>query len=269
VRPAVLFVFLALLFGLSAPSAAPMARPIVVVGTNQSFNWSGYMQGSLEKGTSFHAVAADWIVPKAKPHRHGEAEYSSSWIGIGGGCLDSECKLFDATLIQAGIGHDVDASGNADYYAWWETIPAPLIRVDLPVSAGDRVHVEIVEAATPGIWTITILNRDTAGSFSVTLPYTSTYGSAEWVIETPVVITERGVTVGPMPDLARVHFDLVTANGLPAKLVIGEQIQLVEGDLLSGELTLIAKPSAPDKEADGFNDCAYHKSCPAPGHDLK
>jgi hypothetical protein len=265
VRPALFFMCLALLFGLSAPSAARMARPIVVVGTNQSLNWSGYMQGSLEKGTSFHAVGADWIVPKAKPHRRGEAEYSSSWIGIGGGCLDSECKLFDATLIQAGIGHDVDASGNADYYAWWETIPAPLIRVDLPVSAGDRVHVEIVEAATPGIWTITILNRDTAGSFSITLPYTSTYGSAEWVIETPLVIAESGVvTVGPMPDLARVHFDSATANGAPAGLVIGEQIELVDFDL-----SPIAAPSAPDKDADGFNDCTYHKSCPAPGGDLK
>lgn len=262
-RPAVCLALLALVFAFPAPSAAPMARPIVVVGTNQSLNWSGYMQGSLEKGTTFHTIAADWIVPKVKPHRPGEAEYSSSWIGIGGGCLDSECKLFDATLIQAGIGHDVDASGNADYYAWWETIPAPLIRVELPVSAGDRVHVEIAEAPTPGIWTITILNRDTSGSFSITLPYTSTYGSAEWVIETPLVITESGVTVGPMPDLARVHFDLATTNGAPAALVVGEQIQLVDFDL-----SPIAAPSDPDKDADGFNDCAYRKNCPAPGNDL-
>lgn len=264
VRPALCLVLLALVFAFPAPSATTIARPIVVVGTNQSFNWSGYMQGSLEKGTTFHAIAADWIVPRAKPHRHGEAEYSSSWIGIGGGCLDAECRLFDATLIQAGIGHDVDSSGNADYYAWWETIPAPLIRVDLPVAAGDRVHVEIVEAATPGIRTITILNRDAAGSFSITLPYTSTYGSAEWVIETPLVITDSGVTVGPMADLGRVHFDSATVNGAPAGFVSGEQIQLVDLDL-----SAIAKPSAPDHEADGFNDCAYRKTCPAPGNDLK
>jgi peptidase A4-like protein len=264
VRPALLLALLALVFTVPAPADARVARPIVVVGTNQSFNWSGYQQGSLEKGTTFHAVAADWIVPRAKPHRRGEAEYSSSWIGIGGGCLDAECKLFDSTLIQAGIEHDIDASGHAEYYAWWETIPAPLIRVDLPVAAGDRVHVEIVEAATPGIWTITILNRDTAGSFTITLPYASTYGSAEWVIETPVVITETGVTVGPMPDLERVRFDVATANGAPAGLVIGEQIELVDWDL-----SVIATPSAPDKNADGFNDCTYHKSCPAPGGDLK
>ncbi len=71
----------------------------------------------------FHSIAATWVVPTATPHRPGEAEYSSSWIGIGGGCLDTSCMLTNATLIQAGIGHDIDAAGNADYYAWWETIP--------------------------------------------------------------------------------------------------------------------------------------------------
>ncbi|HEV8229812.1 MAG TPA: G1 family glutamic endopeptidase [Candidatus Limnocylindria bacterium] len=259
-----LAVLLALL--LAVPSAVPHARPIVVAAANQSFNWSGYVQGSLEKGTTFHSVGADWVVPRAKQRVQGEAEYSSSWIGIGGGCLDTSCILVDATLIQAGIGHDVDASGDPDYYAWWETIPAPLIRTDLAVRPGDRVRVEIVESpATPGVWTITITDRDTGGVFTITLAYTSTYGTAEWVIETPVVISDDGaITVGPMPDLSVVHFDNATANGLPAVFVPAERIELVDFDL-----SLIAAPSLPDRDADGFNDCAYRRTCPAPGNELR
>jgi hypothetical protein len=263
-RRAGLRLFLTLLL---LPSGAhETARPIVIVAANQSFNWAGYTQGSIEKGTTFHSIGGEWIVPKAKQRNSGEAEYSSSWIGIGGGCLDTACTLFDGTLIQAGIGHDIDAEGKADYYAWWETVPAPLIRTDLVVRPGDHVRVEIAESTlTPEVWTIAIANRSTGLSFSITLPYPSTYGTAEWVIETPVVISETGaVTVGPMPDLAVVHFDNATANGLSAGLVPAEQMRLVDLDL-----SLIAAPSLPDSDADGFNDCAYRKSCATPKKELR
>jgi hypothetical protein len=243
-----------------------VARPIVVVEANQSFNWAGYTQGRIAKGTTFHSIAGEWIVPKAKQRNSGEAEYSSSWIGIGGGCLDAACTLFDATLIQAGIGHDIDAAGNADSYAWWETIPAPLIRTELAVRAGDRVRVEIAESElTPEIWTISIVNLSSGGSFVLTLPYASTYGTAEWVIETPLVISEDGrVSVGPMPDLAIVRFDNATANGRPADFVAAEQMQLVDFDL-----SLIAAPSSPDRDRDGFNVCTYRRSCHTPHRELR
>ena len=258
----VALLILAVVPGGGPPSAH--ARPIAIVGANQSFNWSGYQQGVLEKGTTFHSIAADWIVPRAKPHAAGEAEYSSSWIGIGGGCLDTSCTSSDDTLIQAGIEQDVDASGNAQYYAWWETIPAPLVSVDLAVRPGDLVHVDITESTvTPEVWTITIANRTTGGTFSITLPYTSSYATAEWVIETPVAISETGVSVGPMPDLTTVRFDHATTNGAAVTLVPGEQIELVDFDL-----SLIARPSLPDRDANGFNDCTYRRECPVPGSDL-
>jgi Peptidase A4 family len=248
------------LVALPASAPAATARPIVVVAANQSFNWAGYVQGALEKNTTFHNIAATWVVPTATPRRPREAEYSSSWIGIGGGCLDTSCTLTDPTLIQAGIGHDIDAAGNADYYAWWETIPAPLVRTTLPVKAGDRVGVAIVESRTPEIWTIVIANLTTRGVFTITLPYASTYGSAEWVIETPVVITDAGaVQVGPMPNLSVVRFDYARANGASPAFVAAERMELVDFDL-----TLIATPSLPDAQGDGFNDCTYASTCPAP-----
>jgi hypothetical protein len=245
----------------------PVARTIAAVAANQSFNWSGYMQGLLEKGTTFHSIGAEWIVPKAKQRNPGEAESSASWIGIGGGCVDAGCTIGDDTLIQAGIEQDVAVSGATDYFAWWEIIPLPQIRIDLRVAPGDHVRVTIVESAvTPEVWTITIANLDTGGTFAITVPYTSSYATAEWVIETPLTISDEGriIRVGPMPDLAVVHFDGATTNGQPAALIPSEQVQLVDLDL-----SLIALPSAPDRDADGFNDCTYRKSCPVPGNELK
>src|SRR5437879_6878250 len=144
-RRAACLLVISLLFAPGSSAHSISARPIAVVAAHQSFNWAGYVQGALEKNKTFHSITATWIVPTATPHRPGEAEYSSSWIGIGGGCVDAACSITDATLIQAGIGHDIDAAGNADYYAWWETIPAPLVRTTLPVRAGDRVVIAIFE----------------------------------------------------------------------------------------------------------------------------
>ena len=255
--------WLAVLALVALPYASPSratARAIVIVSANQSFNWSGYVQGSLEKGTTFHSIAATWLVPTATPHRSGEAEYSSSWIGIGGGCLNTACTLTDATLIQAGVGHDIDAAGNADYYAWWEAIPAPLVRTTLSVRPGDRIGVAIFEHRVPELWTIAIVNITTRSLFTTTLPYPSTHGSAEWVIETPVVISEKGaVSVGPMPNLTVVRFDFARANGMSPAFVAAERIELVDFDL-----TPIASPSLPDAQGDGFNDCTYATTCSAP-----
>jgi len=265
VRLAPLLALLVLAASALAPPGVRFARPIAVVGANESFNWSGYMQGILEKGTTFHSISADWIVPEVQQRNAGEAEYSSSWIGIGGGCVDAGCSVSDATLIQAGIGHDVDATGRPDYYAWWETIPAPSIRTDLVISPGDLVRVSIAEGAVAEVWTITITDLSTRRAFSITLPYASTYATAEWILETPIVISDTGgITVGPMPDVAPVHFDNARVNGAGAGLVASEQIALVDFDL-----SPIAAPSSPDRDADGFNDCAYRTTCPTPKNELR
>ena len=62
-------------------------------------------------------------MPKASQHKKGEDEYSSTWGGIGGGCLETSCTVTDQTLIQAGTEQDV-VSGKPQYSAWWKLIPA-------------------------------------------------------------------------------------------------------------------------------------------------
>jgi hypothetical protein len=239
--------------------------------TNQSNNWSGYNQGLLEKGHAFHAITGDWIVPKASPHARGEQEFSATWVGIGGGCIDAGCVLTDSTLIQAGTEQDIVANCNgvlglgsqctyqAQYSAWFELIPAPSLTVNLPVTAGNRIHVDIHELfPNTELWSITILNRSTGQSFQQTVPYSSSYATAEWIEETPVVCCPA--QVGPLPNLGKVTFDPGTTNGGNPQLVSSEEIQLVD---FNGKI--LATPSAPDSDRDGFNDCTYATSCSPPG----
>lgn len=236
-------------------------RPIVSVAANQSSNWSGYNQGALEQGGKlFSHVTGDWNVPTATAHTKGVQAFSSTWVGIGGGCVDAGCAVTDGTLIQAGTEQDVDPSGKASYSAWWELIPAPSVTITtMPIKAGDHMHLDIGSAA-PGLWSMTMKDVTTGNSFSQTVPYSSTEASVEWINETPVTIDSSGnVGIGPLPNLTRVMFDLATVNGANPKLTSSEEIQLVDSNN-----KVIATPSAPATDTDGFNDCSWASTCPVP-----
>ncbi|MBV9601229.1 MAG: hypothetical protein JOZ87_30830 [Chloroflexi bacterium] len=226
---------------------------IVRLAPHRSRTWSGYNQGMLEKGTQFHQVAATWTVPTATQHTAGEAEFSATWVGIGGGCIDADCTVTDGTLIQAGTEQNVTAAGRASYSAWWELIPAASRPLPVVVSAGDSMYVAITEVAS-SVWTITAQNQTTGQSYSLTTPYTSTYATAEWIVERP---SAGGVS--NLPSLSTVHFDMTQTNGGPAGLVASEELQM-----LDSKGTTLAEASAPDGDIDGFNICTFAETCAAP-----
>src|SRR5690348_14389576 len=90
--------------------------PSLGLNTNQSNNWFGYNQGTLEQGGKlFNSITGNWTVPTATQHTKGQAESSSDWIGIGGGCVDASCTVTDNTLIQTGTEQDVSSAGKASY----------------------------------------------------------------------------------------------------------------------------------------------------------
>jgi hypothetical protein len=242
---------------------ATFHRPIVSIGANKSNNWSGYNQGTLEQGGKmFHQVSADWVVPRASAHRRGEAEFSSTWVGIGGGCVDANCALTDPTLIQTGTEQDVDASGHPAYSAWWEIIPIPSVTIStVHVRPGDHIHAAIAESPSGSeLWTIALRDVTDGQSFTMKVPYASSHATAEWIEETPVEIGTGAPTgVGPLPNLSRVTFDLARTNAARPGLKPSEEIQLVDANSHP-----LATPSAPDRDADGFNDCAYASLCPHP-----
>lgn len=253
----------ALAGGTGTAAAAPGAHGQLLkirANTNQSSNWFGYDIGTLERGgTLFNSVSGDWTVPTATNHTPGQAESSSDWIGIGGGCVDAGCTVGDNTLIQTGTEQDVDATGTASYSAWWELVPAPSISITMTVAPGDHMHASIAELVPDSnLWTITLQDVTRNESFTQTVPYASTHMTAEWIEETPLLIgTHAGFAA--LPNLTEPAFDLATVNGQPTGLQASEEIQLID----SGG-AVIGAPSAPDPAADGFNACTWATTCAAP-----
>lgn len=266
------------LMGLAAPrsanparSARASARGIIHVlhsaggrfSTNQSNNWSGYNIGAAypgePAGVKFTAVSGEWTVPAATQHTTGQAENSATWLGIGGGCVTSNCDVTDNTLIQAGTEQDVSATGQASYSAWFEIIPEPQTTVSLQVSPGNTITVSIAQTSTPGIWSIVIDNVTTGQQFSTTTAYTSGMDTAEWIEETPLIIGTGGTGLAAMPNLGTVGFTGATLNGSAPGFQTDEEIQLA-----SSSGTVIATPSAPGTTGDSFNDCVWQSTCSAP-----
>jgi hypothetical protein len=225
---------------------------------NQSTNWFGYNQGSLELGAKqFNSIAGDWTVPTATQHVSGQEAFSSDWIGIGGGCVDAGCTVTDNTLIQAGTEQDADAAGHASYSAWWEIIPGPSIAIsNMTVGAGDHMHSSIAEAvAGSNVWTITLQDVTRGETFTTTVPYSSTHLTAEWIEETPLLLgTNAGFAA--LPNLTNPAFTAATTNGANANLQSTEQMFLTDS---SGNV--IGAPSAPNATRNGFSACAWATTC--------
>jgi hypothetical protein len=254
----------ALLPATSATSSATATfhRPIVRVGANKSTNWGGYNQGTLEQGgKQFHKISGTWRVPTATQHKAGQEEFSSTWIGIGGGCVDAGCTTGDNTLIQAGTEQDVAANGKASYSAWWELIPSPSTTIsNFRVRPGDKMFVDISETVSGGnVWKITVKNVTTGQTFTTTTPYSSTHATAEWIEETPLLIGTGGAGLSALPNLTTVRFNGSTTNGARANLKPAERILLVDSNN-----HVLVTPSNPDPTKDGFNACAFKTTCAAP-----
>jgi hypothetical protein len=251
---------------LTASSAAALTAhgqllrvgPRLRANTNTSSNWFGYNQGTLEQGGKlFNSIGGQWTVPTATQHTAGQAEASSNWIGIGGGCIDAGCTTTDSTLIQTGTEQDVSATGAASYYAWYELVPAPELQItSLTVHAGDRMSASIAEVVSDtNAWTITIKDLTTGQSYSTTVPYSSSHATAEWIEETPLEIgTNAGFAA--LPNLSQPAFGSATTNGQPAGLKTSEEL-----DLIDSNGNVIGAPSAPNSTADGFDACAWASSC--------
>jgi hypothetical protein len=175
------------------------------------------------------------------------------------GCIDTACTVGDNTLVQAGTEQDVAADGTPSYSAWWEIVPVPSISSTISVHAGDLISCSITESV-PEVWNITLKDMSDGQSFTRTVPYPSTHLTAEWILETPVVVNTSGASgIAALPNLTTTQFSAATVNGQSAGLSAAEGMQLVDS---SGGV--LATPSAPGPGANAFNDCAYASSCPAP-----
>lgn len=233
--------------------------PLGALNAGQSSNWFGYNEGALEPGGGlFHSIAGNWIVPRARQHTRGSAEESSDWIGIGGGCVNTGCGVSDPTLIQTGTEQDVSARGTPSYSAWWEVIPGPSVPIAMRIRPGNHMHASITQIL-PEVWKITLQDLTTGQSHTTRVPYSSTQDSAEWIEETPLIL---GANAGfaALPQLSSPDFDRAAVNSSPVHFKAPQAI-----DLINSSGRVIAVPSAPDGDRDGFNACTWARACTAPG----
>lgn len=235
-----------------------LAPHSLTLNANSSTNWFGYNQGSLEQGDKlFNSISGNWTVPTATQHTAGQAEASSDWIGIGGGCIDAGCTTTDSTLIQTGTEQDVSSTGAASYSAWYELVPAPSLTISsMTVAPGDAMHASLSEVVNDAnAWTITIQDLTRGESYTTTVPYSSSHATAEWIEETPLEIgTNAGFAA--LPNLTNPGWTSATVNGAAPGLKASEEM-----DLTDSNGNVIGAPSAPNSTANGFDECTWASTC--------
>lgn len=178
-------------------SPPPRVSPIPLPKASQSDssrNWAGY---SATNGT-YTGVSGTWTIPHIQPTRSGQDEADATWVGIGG--------LSTRDLIQAGTQSSTDASGHVEYEVFYETLPQASQSINLPVSVGDTIHVDLTKKSD-SLWSATIQNLSSGKSVSLTIPYNSSYSSAEWIEEAPS--TDRRVL--PLDDFGTITMTHATA----------------------------------------------------------
>lgn len=233
----------------------------------ESTNWSGYVTPSYVTGQQYTSASSTWVVPAVSTTSSG---YSSSWVGIGGFCLNASCKRVDHTLIQ--LGTEQDSAGN--YYAWYEMLPNPEVKITgFSVNPGDKVVASLslqpVAAIVNGknknnqggnsgnhggshggttsssTWLLIMTDETTGATWSGTFNYKSSLASAEWIEEAPY---SAGIL--PLANFGKATFDPGTVNG-------GQNPNLTDTESVvmfnpNGQTSNV---SVPDSDTDGFNAC--------------
>lgn len=152
-----------------------------------SSNWAGY----AALANNMTDVVGSWTVPQATGSPN---SYSAHWVGLDG--------YSDGTVEQLGTEADIDSSGNAQYYAWFEMYPHPGYYITLPndgyLQPGNQVMAE-VKYGTGSRFQLQIWNLTQRWYFRTVQNLTAKRTSAEWIVEAPA--TWSG-TVLPLADFS-------------------------------------------------------------------
>jgi Peptidase A4 family len=239
---------------------APGAHSVHGFSQVGSFNWSGWAQAAAN-GT-YQSVVDTWKVPTVNTGVSG-TQYSSDWVGIGG--------LADSSLVQAGTEAD-NFGGTAFYQAWTEVLPAAEDPLTLNVHPGDKIKTSV--KLVSGVWHMKVKDVTTGKSAARTATQASagsSEASAEAIHERPCII-DGCTSVSDLANLTQttnVTFDpgkyghsstANTALMTPASGASVDQILMVN----NADTAIIASPSNPDSDNDGFTVADGSTSPPPP-----
>jgi len=168
-----------------------------------SGNWSGYAAtAATPTADTVTDVIGTWTVPTVT----GAAGYSAVWVGIDG--------FDDGTVEQLGTMQAVVSSGRrgttAEYYAWVEMYPAPMVQLPYSVSPGDTITAAVSCSGTTFAVTMTDVAKGVT-KWSYTPPAAQVAAnemSAEWVVEAPS--DQFGIL--PLADFGTVNFTTCAAS---------------------------------------------------------
>jgi hypothetical protein len=235
--------------------SGPVNSSVTSISTTD--NWSGYSRNGSQG--AFTAVAGCWDVPSVSPSSALPA-YSSAWIGIDG--------LQNSDLIQAGTEQDWSSSTGeapfaADYFAWWEILPAPATPITtMPITPGDEMCASISEIGASGQWTISLTNETSGQSFTIVQSYTGQANSAEWIVEAPFA-KDGSDSCGPctLANYGLTTFSQLSEDGVDPELNSVNGLEMVQNG------RVVSIPSSPDSDGNGFS-LAYGSAQPLPPTDV-
>jgi len=205
---------------------AALAAPRDVL-PQQSSNWAGYAvsdQNTVTTGTTDATIAAPlqftnvtgtWKLPKVKCDSATAPAFSAFWVGLGGYSTSAQA------LEQVGVDADCTESATPSYYAWYELVPAPSVKVGLTVAGGDTITASVLVNGTDVL--VQVKNRTRKTSFTRHLTMANPdLTSAEWITEAPSACSTLGdCHVLPLANFGSVGFTKIatTANAHPGTLV--------------------------------------------------
>jgi hypothetical protein len=185
----------------SAVAGLPVApASAAAIPEAQSANWAGY----IVNGRNFSSVSGHWVVPTV---REQSDAFSAFWVGLGGVSSRSQA------LEQTGTDSDF-VGGRAQYYAWYELVPAAPVILSLPVRPGDHMAGRVTVRGTAV--TVSIANQTAHRSFARTLHMRRPdISSAEWIAEAPSEVSAGGaVDILPLADFGTMRFASAAARDL-------------------------------------------------------
>lgn len=202
------------------------------ISLDSSHNWSGY----AATGGTYTSVTGTWTVPS--PSANGGVGVGATWVGIGG--------TSSRDLIQAGTQEMTDGQGRVRYSAWTEVLPATSENVPLAISPGDSVTVSIAEQSK-GQWQIVIKNNTTGQDYKTTVKYSSSYSSAEWIVEAP----SSSRSLLPLDNFGSIQFTDATATK-DGKTVTIAQAKGSPISMVDRTGSILASPSGLTSDGKGF-----------------
>jgi hypothetical protein len=178
--------------------------------TVTSTNWAGYavaassptVQPPSGSQATFTSVTGTWKQPKVTCTMS-TATYSGVWVGLGGFNEGAEA------LEQIGTAADCTDYGKPVYYAWYELVPAPPVRIKMTIRPGDTITTSVNVNGTSVL--VQMKNRKRGTTFTKRLTMaTPDLTSAEWIVEAPSGCTAYG---GCRP-LPLANFGTVSFGGI-------------------------------------------------------